>query len=166
MDLDLDSGACLPTRTRPILTRDSRLDCRSISILTKKRPSSRIDKLLREGRRPFDPKLANRYLRAKIQNFACNKGNAVKLIEGSSSKNAMKRVGNFLMERKVRPLSKGHKSRLVSLVLFAKDRTVGNERTATFDFSFRREWSIYRNVQGRLARICRGNVAFHSKIVS
>lgn len=162
MDLDLDSGACLPTRTRPILTRDSRLDCSSISILTKKRPSSRVDKLLREGRTPFDPKLANRYLHAKIQNFACNKGNMVKLIEESSSK----RVENFLMERKVRALLKGHKSRLVSLVLLAKDRTVGNKRTATFDFSFRREWSIYRNVQGRLARICCGNVAFLSKIVS
>lgn len=151
MDLDLDSGACLPTRTRPILSRDSRLDCRSISILTKKRPSFRVDKLLREGRAPFDPKLANRYLHAKIQNFACNEGNVVE---------------NFLMERKVRPLLKAHKSRLVSPVLFAKDRTVGNKRTATSDFSFHREWSIYRNVQGRLARICCGNVAFLSKIVS
>lgn len=110
MDLDLDSGACLPTRTRPILTRDSRLDCRSISILTKKRPSFRVDKLLREGRRPSDPKLANGYLHAKIPNFPRNEGNVVKLIEESSSENATKSVKNFLMERKVRPLLKGHKS--------------------------------------------------------
>lgn len=62
----------------------------------------------------------------------------MKLMEESSSKNATKSVENFLTERKVRALSKGHKSRLVCLVLFAKDRTVGNrseQRRSIFHFA-------------------------------